>query len=227
MTVCVWTPCSLGNSLRAGAGGAQAGFFFFFFFGATFSTCVTKFGPQQLLPPTGTGRHRRDISVVLDGWWVRGAASARRQGPRAAQAHPQPHCTRRQVGVRRGARQMRAARQLRATPTNAQPKLTAPLAAALPERRRTCAAPTNVATWRLHCQSGHRPRPRRPPSGSAGRAQARRLRRAAEGPAGLHGSPWLRFASPGDKADDGGVNGLLRAMPQGKPVGNNFDAAVG
>ena len=81
----------------------------FFVFGATFSTCVTKFGPQQLPPPTGTGRHRRDISVVLDGWWVRGAASARRQGPRAARAHAQPHCTRRQVGVRGGSRQMRAA----------------------------------------------------------------------------------------------------------------------
>ena len=148
-------------------------FFFFFFCGATFSTCFTKFGPQQLPPPTGSGRHRRDISVVLDGWWVRGAASARRQGPRAAQAHPQPHCTRRQVGVRGGSRQMRAARQLRATQANAQPKLTAPLAAAMPERRRPCAVPTNVATWRLHCQSGHRPRPRRQPSGSAGRAQAR------------------------------------------------------
>ena len=48
---------------------------------------------------------------------------------------------------------MRAARQLRATPTNAQPKLTAPLAAALPERRRPCAVPTNVATWRFFKQA--------------------------------------------------------------------------
>ena len=177
------SPCSAGSMTRSSLHqdaqcaernprpSKRAASFFFFFFGATFSTCFTKFGPQQLPPPTGSGRHRRDISVVLDGWWVRGAASARRQGPRAAQAHPQPHCTRRQVGVRGGSRQMRAARQLRATQTNAQPKLTAPLAAAMPERRRPCAVPTNVATWRLHCQSGHRPRPRRQPSGSAGRAR--------------------------------------------------------
>ena len=120
--------------------------FFFFFFLRDFFHLRHKVWSPATTPAYGTGRHRRDISVVLDGWWVRGAASARRQGPRAAQAHPQPHCTRRQVGVRGGSRQMRAARQLRATPTNAQPKLTAPLAAALPERRRTCAAPTKAAT---------------------------------------------------------------------------------
>ena len=149
-----------------------AGYCWHFFLARLFPPASRDRSPATT-PLTGTGRHRRDISVVLDGWWVRGAASARRQGPRAAQAHPQPHCTRRQVGVRGGSRQMRAARQLRAAPTNAQPKLTAPLAAALAERRRPCAVPTNAATWRLHCQSGHRPRPRRPPSGSAGRAQAR------------------------------------------------------
>ena len=141
-------------------------YFFFPFFLRDFFNLRHEVWSPATTPLTGTVRHRRDISVVLDGWWARGAASARpscSSGASPATLHSPAS------GSSRRSRQMRAARQLR-TPTNAQPKLTAPLAEARPERRRTCAVPTNVATWRLHCQSGHRPRPRRPPSGSAGRA---------------------------------------------------------
>ena len=173
-----------------------------FFWGATFPAASQSWVPSNY-PPTGTGRHRQDISVVPDGWWVRGAASARRQGPRAAQAHPLPHCTRGHVGARGRSRQMRAARQLPATPTNVQPRLTAPLAAAPQERRRTCAVPTDLARWRLHCQSGHQPRPRPPPSGSAGRAQARGTSGAAcvgrlpQGPCRVARQPLAAPRQPG------------------------------
>ena len=43
---------------------------------------------------------------------------------------------------------------------------------------------------------------------------------------GVHVSTRLGIARPRHRADDGGVNRLLRAMPQGQPVRDNFDAAV-
>ena len=68
---------------------------------------------------------------------------------------------------------------------------------------------------RPRLQSGHQPRLRRPPSGSAERA--RRL-------LSLNISARLHLPPAGDGADDGGVNGELRSVPQRKAVGHNPNA---
>ena len=51
-------------------------------------------------------------------------------------------------------------------------------------------------------------------------------RGAVDGAARVHVRTRLSVTSPGDGADDGGVCGLLRAMPESKSVPDDFDAAV-
>ena len=49
---------------------------------------------------------------------------------------------------------------------------------------------------------------------------------STERPAWLDVCPRLRLPIAGDRADDGRVDSLLRAVPKWQPVGNDFDAAV-
>ena len=49
---------------------------------------------------------------------------------------------------------------------------------------------------------------------------------AIHSPTGMHISSGLGVARPRHGADDGGINSLLRTMPQGQPVRDDFDAAV-
>ena len=144
-----------------------------------FSSCTTKSGP------------RNHLSAVPACSRVWGAAGARRQGLRAARARPQRGYTRQQVRSQRRSRQKRAAQHYsnnpdqRATHTNHAAGRSATDAV----EERCCANRRSQVAASL---------PRRPPNGSAGRAQARGTSGAVcvgqlrQGPPGLHVNSWLR-----------------------------------
>ena len=72
-------------------------------------------------------------------------------------------------------------------------------------------------------QSGLRVQPQRPPSGSSALKLRVRLAAFASGstidsPAGMHVCSRVGVTSPRDRAHNGGVDRLLRAMPEGKPL---------
>ena len=79
------------------------------------------------------------------------------------------------------------------------------------------------ARWQPLRQNAPRPQCRRPPRGSGVRARARGIGLVAFA---SRGAIRLGTTRPHHGADDGGINGLLRAMPPGQPVRDNVDAAV-
>ena len=158
------------------------------------------------------------------GGWVAGApASARRPGLRGGLASFRPRSTPRPAAARGGSWQMRAALR----PPRNQPSARHP---GRLRRRSECSGDTGGPVLGQEPEEagglgskagGHQPRPRRPPSGSAGpRARGTfavacgALRRRRPG-RGEH----QRTAAPPSplrvtEADDGGVNGELRSVPQ-------------
>ena len=141
---------------------------------------------------------------------ARGAGSAHRLKSHAVQARPRQGCTPLQVGVPAATRRWRAAQQpkLRVLPLVVAQVPPGPVA----QR-------AGGARWLPRRQIGRRRQHRQQPSGSGrGRAQGTSD--------GVCAAQRCRLTSPGDGADDGGVYGLLRAMPESKSVRDDLDAAV-
>ena len=171
---------------------------------------------------------RRALGPHRGPWRLPSTGSCQRTSarPHAARARPRQGCTPLQVGVLAATRRWRAAQRLPVGQTSGQPKLRA-------------AARSGAGTSRARCQASRRSQvaasaPNRPPTStptttkrrraraqgtSDGVSAARRCRRRGRGAR-------LSVTSPGDGADDGGVYGLLRAMPESKSVRDDFDAAV-
>ena len=182
---------------------------FFFFFLAPFCTCQ---GVAASAKATYSVLRRparaRTSSGSFGSCQARGAGSAHRS--HAVQARPRQGCTPLQVGVPAATRRWRAAQQptLRVLPLVVAQVPPGPVA----QR-------AGGARWLPRRQIGRRRQHRQQPSGSGrGRAQGTSD--------GVCAAQRCRLTSPGDGANDGGVYGLLRAMPESKSVRDDLDAAV-
>eukprot|EP00439_Symbiodinium_sp_Y106_P076067 s750_g15.t1 len=155
------------------------------------------------------------------------------EGPHAAQARPGRDCTPPQVGVPAATRRRRAAQRVPAGQTTEQPKLRAqqPGVAPAPLRpaaRRASGAPGGCfgakTTADFDTDNDQ--------AAATGTHELRvslmtlASRGSVDSSARVHVSSRLSLTSPGDGADDGGIYGLLRAMPKGKSVRDDFNAAV-